>query len=223
MPAPALQLLSVNIGQPTALTIGPDSAAPRTEITGIHKQAAVGRVRVARLGLEGDHVMDTKHHGGPGQAVYVYTQEDYDHWAEELGESLDPGTYGENLLMAGLESATVRVGERFWVGSAVLEATAARIPCMVLAARMNDLGFVKRFARVRRPGFYARVIQEGDVGQGDPVRREAAPDGAPSIVDTFDLWFSQSRDPDEMRRYLNYPLAERLRTDIEEWLGAVRA
>ncbi|MFB9994211.1 MOSC domain-containing protein [Deinococcus oregonensis] len=221
MPAPALQILSVNIGQPTALTIGPNSAAPRTEITGIHKKPAAGRVRVGRLGLKDDHVMDTKHHGGPGQAVYVYTQEDYDRWAEILGEPLEPGTFGENLLMAGLESADVRIGERFWVGSTLLEASAARVPCMVLAARMNDLGFVKRFARERRPGFYARVIQEGDIGQGDPVRREAAPEGAPSIVDTFDLWFSESRDPDELRRYLNYPLAERLRTDIEEWLGAV--
>lgn len=222
MPAPALQILSVNIGQPLALTIGPDSAAPRTEITGIHKKATTERVRVGRLGLEGDHVMDTKHHGGPGQAVYVYTQEDYDHWAEVLGEHLDPGTFGENLLMAGLESVDVRVGERFWVGSAVLEASAARVPCMVLAARMNDLGFVKRFKQVRRPGFYARVVQEGDVGQGDPVRREAAPDGAPNIGTTFDLWFSESRDPEELRRYLNYPLAERLRADIEEWLTAAK-
>ena len=70
--------------------------------------------------------MDRKYHGGPDQAVYVYTQEDYDHWAEILGEALAPGTFGENLLMGGLESASVRVGERFWAGSTVLEATAAR-------------------------------------------------------------------------------------------------
>lgn len=103
-----MKLLSVNVGQPTALQVG-----QHTTVTGIHKHPVPGRVRVTAQGLDGDHVLNRKHHGGPDQAVYVYTREDYDHWSEALGWTLEPGTFGENLLISGLESAGVRIGERF--------------------------------------------------------------------------------------------------------------
>ena len=98
-------LLSVNIGSPRLLT---GSATP----TGIVKLPRTGPVMVDDMGLLGDAVLDKKHHGGRDQAVYVYLQSDYDWWADELGEPLDPGTFGENLTVAGIDGkALASAGE----------------------------------------------------------------------------------------------------------------
>ncbi len=202
------------MGQPTALQVG-----SRQTVSGIRKHAVPGRVRVTAAGLDGDHILNRKHHGGPDQAVYVYTREDYAWWEEALGQPLEPGTFGENLLLEGLESAGVAVGERFRVGEVRLEVTAPRIPCATLGARMGDASFVKRFATARRPGFYARVLSGGDVGAGDPVTREGSPAGAPTIAQTFDLHFAPPPPREELERWLAYPLARRLRRDIERRLG----
>ncbi|WP_034383396.1 MOSC domain-containing protein [Deinococcus sp. YIM 77859] len=209
-----MRLLSVNVGQPTALQVG-----NRTTITGIRKHPVPGRVRVTVTGLDGDHVLNRQHHGGPDQAVYVYTREDYDHWTETLGKPLDPGTFGENLLLSGLESAGVCVGERFRIGTVLLEVTAPRIPCGTLGARMEDAGFVKRFAGARRPGFYTRVLEGGDVGCGDEVTREAAPGGAPTVAELFDLWYGPQPSRETLERYLASPLALRLRRNVEQLLA----
>ncbi|GMA14985.1 MOSC domain-containing protein [Deinococcus metallilatus] len=213
-----MKLISVNIGQPTAVQIG-----QRMAVTGICKHPVPGRVRVTAQGLDGDHVLDRKHHGGPDQAVYIYTREDYDHWAEALGAALEPGTFGENLLIGGLESAGVQVGERFRVGSVLLEVTAPRIPCGTLGARMADAGFVKRFARARRPGFYTRVLEGGDLGRGDEVTRAPAPAEAPTIAELFDLWYEDTPSRATLERYLHSPLAVRLRRNLEERLADARS
>lgn len=208
-----MRVLSVNVGQPSAAQVG-----PRSIVTGIRKLPMSGRVRVTAQGLEGDHVMNRKHHGGPDQAVYVYTREDYDHWAELLEGALDPGTFGENLLVDGLESAGVGIGERFRVGGVLLEVTAPRIPCATLGARMEDPGFVKRFRQARRPGFYTRVLESGDVGAGDGVDREFTPEGAPAVADVFDAWFGPGQGRAQIERYLAFPLAARYRRGLEKLL-----
>ncbi|GBF03960.1 MOSC domain-containing protein [Deinococcus aerius] len=211
-----MRLLSVNVGQPSAMQIGNNAV-----VTGICKRPVPGRVRVTEEGLDGDRVMNRKHHGGPDQAVYLYTREDYDHWEGALGRSLEPGTFGENLLIGGLESADVPIGERFRVGGVLLEVTACRIPCATLGARMGDLGFVKRFAAARRPGLYTRVLEGGEVGPGDPVTREPAPAGAPTVGEVFDLWFSDPPPRGTLEGYLTYPLGIRLRRAVEELLGGL--
>ena len=208
-----MKIISVNVGQPTALQVG-----QRTTVTGIRKHPVPGRVRVGADGLEGDHVLNRKHHGGPDQAVYVYTREDYDAWEDLLGRPLEPGSFGENVVVGGLESAPVRIGERFALGEVVLEVTAPRIPCGTLGARMEDAGFVKRFAQMGRPGFYARVLQEGEIGKGDEVTRTPAPDTAPTIGEIFAAWYADGRDPATLRPWLDAPLGVRLRADIQKWL-----
>lgn len=210
----AMKIISVNVGQPTALQVG-----QRTAVSGIRKHPVPGRVQVGEKGLEGDHVLNRRYHGGPDQAVYVYTREDYDHWTELLGRALEPGAFGENVLISGAESAEVRVGERFLLGAVEIEVTAPRLPCSTLGARMEDAGFVKRFKAARRPGFYARVLQSGDIGRGDLVTRTPAPDGAPTIGELFDADFAKSHDPAELRAWLTFPLGKRQRKEVEKWLA----
>lgn len=216
----AQRLLSVNVGQPTTFQIG-----PLQEVSGIDKQPLTGRVRVTADGLEGDHVLDTRHHGGPDQAVYVYTREDYAHWEARLGRTLPPGLFGENLLLDGLESARVRVGDRLEVGEtdgALLEVTAPRIPCAKLAVHIGDPTFVRQFVAVGRPGFYARVLRGGEAGPGDGVRLIPGPADAPSIGELFALHYTRSPDPEKLEAYLKFPLAVRVRANLEEKLAQAR-
>lgn len=218
-----LKIVSVNIGQPTEVTLGRHHSK-----SGIDKRAVPGRLAVGLLGLEGDHVLNTKHHGGPDQAVYLYSREDYDAFAERLGEVPAPGTFGENLTVQGLESAGVRVGTRLEVGPEVngsagllLEITAPRIPCPTFAAHMNDAGFVKVFRQMRRPGLYARVLRVGTVGVGDRLSVLPGPDSAPTMAEQFELYYDPNPSREELERSLAAPIAIRSRQDYLERLGKI--
>ena len=138
-------------------------------------------------GFNGDEQADLKNHGGPDQAVYLYRTEDYAWWSEQLNRALAPGIFGENLSVSGLPEP-VRIGDRLAFGDVLLEVTAARIPCSKLAAQMNDVHFVKTFTEAGRPGFYARVLQQGRVQVGDLAEYTPNPDSAPSVLETF-RWF----------------------------------
>lgn len=214
------RVISVNVGQVSTLNIGEKQTR-----TGIDKQPVVGRVQVGELGLEGDHIVSKKHHGGPDQAVYAYTVEDYDYWAEALGEAQPPGQFGENLTMSGLESAGIRVGDRLEITSpqggagVLLEVTAPRIPCATFAARMGDPGFAKRFAKVGRPGLYLRVLRGGQVGQGDYIRYLPTTEDTPTILDIFNLWYDKNPAREFVQWCLKAPLAIRSRQDLEDWLA----
>ena len=137
--------------------------------TGIWKFPVEGRVPVRGVNVDGDRQADLRVHGGEFQALYAYAREDYEWWSEELGRELGPGEFGENLTVEGLELTEALVGERWRVGSAVLEVSLPRIPCFKLAHKMGDPRFIKRFAQARRPGSYLRIIEEGELGAGDTI------------------------------------------------------
>ncbi|WP_420595559.1 MOSC domain-containing protein [Deinococcus sp.] len=204
-----MQLLSVNVGEARAIKAKSGSS-------GIFKTPVQHAVEVGKLGLTGDHIQDTKHHGGPDQAVYVFTQPDYDYWSSLLNRPLEPGIFGENLLISELESAPLPLGSQLRVGPVLLEVTAARIPCETLAARMNDPQFVKRFRQERRPGFYARVLEEGQVQAGDTVTLEQRmPPGAPIVLDAFEFYYTKSPTQSQIEHLLTAPIAGKFRTHLE--------
>jgi Uncharacterized protein conserved in bacteria len=153
--------------------------------TAIDKQPVEGAVRVGPYGLHADVQADRKHHGGLEQAVYAYSAEDADWWAEQLQRDIPPGLFGENLRVAGVDMAEVRVGERWRIGDVELEATGPRIPCQTFARWMGeaDNGWVKRFAQARRLGTYFRVLSSGRLQAGDVIDVTPAPAEAPRIVD----------------------------------------
>ena len=141
----------------------------RPDRSGIDKKPVTGRVAVAELGLDGDVQVNRKYHGGEGQAVYAYAQEDADHWAAELGRDLPPGRFGENLRTAGLHLTGAVIGERWRVGTALFEVTAPRIPCANFARFWDVPDLVKRFTAHGATGAYLRVLETGEVGAGDEV------------------------------------------------------
>src|SRR4051794_34957687 len=156
-------VLSVNVGQVAEFHAG------RARRSAIVKAPLAGRAAARGVNVAGDDQADRRVHGGPDQAVYAYARESYEWWEGELGRTLDPGTFGENLTLGDVDVDHALIGERWAIGSCLLEVTMPRIPCFKLAKRMGDPRFVKRFAAARRPGAYLRIIQEGELGAGDAV------------------------------------------------------
>jgi MOSC domain-containing protein YiiM len=157
-----------------------------------------GRVAVEPLGLDGDTQHNRKYHGGPHQAVYAYAEEVVAFWAAELQQPVDSRTLGQNLTTAGVDVNAVVVGERWRVGTTVLEATGPRTPCATLAHRVGRRGFVKQFARAGRPGAYFRVLEPGTVGAGDEIEVLPRPAGAPTVADVMAIVLFESDRADEL-------------------------
>ena len=208
-----MELQSVNIGEKRTLQIG------KSEVeTGIFKTPVRRPVKITIDGVGSDEIADLRVHGGADQAAYLYGGVDYAWWAAELEADLEPGTFGENLTIAGLESGPVNIGDRFRMGTALLEATAPRIPCSKLATKMGDPGFVKRFSEARRPGVYCRVIEPGTVQAGDEVELIPFAGDTISIQDFFDVSLDSNRTAADIQRVLAAPVAERDRAYFEDQL-----
>jgi MOSC domain-containing protein YiiM len=173
-----------------AVSVGVARTVPwgsRQVRTGIYKQPTERRVAVGRLGLEGDEQADREAHGGPLKAVYAYPSEHYAFWREQLpGTDLPWGSFGENLTTAGLSEEGVHVGDRFRIGSAVLEATKPRFPCYKLGIRFGREDIIDRFLASGRSGFYLKVLEEGALAAGDPVEVLGGGTGRPTIAQLVD-------------------------------------
>ena len=211
-----MKLLSVNLG-----TEGEVQRNNYRERTGIFKLPVDGAVQIGKLGLSGDLIVSEKHHGGPDQAVYIYGDADYDWWRNELGLNLLPGTFGENLTISGLESASFSIGDMLQVGEVTLQVTAPRIPCKTFAARMEDPQFVKKFRHAERPGLYCRVLKEGTVQEGDDVRVEKYAEPTVTLLDCYRDYYDTDMSEASLRHFLAAPIAIRMRDDKEEELRKV--
>lgn len=191
------KVLSVNVG--TAREFEYDGRPARSAIW---KSSAGGRIAARGVNLAGDDQADRKAHGGPDKAVYAYAAEDARWWEQELGRSLAFGEFGENLTTEGIEVNDALVGERWEIGTTVLEVSEPRIPCWRLGVRMNDKRFPRRFTEALRPGAYLRIVVEGDVGAGDEIRVAEKPDHDLTIRDVFRIYI---RDRREAERLLAVP------------------
>jgi MOSC domain-containing protein YiiM len=165
--------------------------------TGIDKHPVSGRVAVHPLGLDGDVQVNRRHHGGEGQAVYAYAQEDADFWIAELGRELPAGRFGENLRTSGLDLRNAVLGERWAVGTAFFEVTAWRTPCANFARFWEVPDLVKRFAAHAATGAYLRVLETGEIGAGDAVDVVSRPDHGVTVEAAFRIaTFERSRLPE---------------------------
>ncbi|MBX4866226.1 MOSC domain-containing protein [Rhizobium bangladeshense] len=198
-----------------ALCIGnPERLPGKSYKTGIFKRAVNGAVVIDAQGLVGDAICNRKHHGGVDQAVYVEGSLTLDWWAGELGRPYEPGTFGENMVISGLDNRDVCVGDRFISGDLILEATACRIPCATFAARMSDPKFVKRYTVAARPGIYCRVIRGGVAEVGTPIEYQAFPGGKVTMPELMETFGRRLSEPDRTR-YLAAPIHYKLRAILE--------
>lgn len=211
-----MQLISINIGKERT-----QQRKDYIETTGIYKMPVNEPVEIKTLGIEGDAICDTKNHGGPDQAIYVYGGADYVWWSNEIGRELTPGTFGDNLTISDLESALFNVGDYLHIGDITLQVTSPRIPCGTFATRMGDPQWVKKFRKAERPGLYCRVTKEGVVKAGDPVTVEKYTGETISILQMYRDHYEKSITEELIQRHLNAPIDIRTRRDMEEALQKV--
>lgn len=170
--------------------------------TGIWKFPVGDRaVPVRGVNLAGDDQADRTVHGGPDKAVYAYAIEDYAHWQDAEAIDTEPGLFGENLTVRGLDLLAAVVGEHWRVGSALLEVAQPRLPCFKLGLRLGDTRFPKRFLAVGRLGAYLRIVEPGEVRAGDEVRVIERPAHGVTLA----LVAASLRDPSLRPRILAAP------------------
>ncbi len=192
------RLLSVNVGLPRDI-----QWKSRTVHTGIWKSPVSGRCRVGRLNLEGDGQGDLAGHGGEQRAVFVYQFESYLYWQEHLERNdFVYGQFGENFTINGLPDAAVCIGDRYHIGSAVFEVTQPRVTCYRVGIRMNEPRMPALLTSSGRPGFYFRVLQEGEVGAGDEIVKVSEAKEKMSVAEINALLYSPNHSRDRLERAL---------------------
>ena len=190
-------LLSVNVGGVREFDFN-----GRPSRSAIWKAPVDRRIAARGVNLEGDDQADRAAHGGPDKAVYAYAIEDVRWWERELGRSLEYGVFGENLTTEGIDVNDALVGERWEIGTVVLEVSEPRVPCWRLGVRMEDKFFPRRFTETARPGTYLRITTEGELGAGDEIRVIERPDHDLTIGDVFRIY---TREREHVGRLLSAP------------------
>jgi ferredoxin-NADP reductase/MOSC domain-containing protein YiiM/ferredoxin len=192
------RLLSVNVGLPRDIEWN-----GRTVHTGVWKDPVRGRCRVGRLNLDGDGQGDLAGHGGEQRAVFVYQIESYRYWQEVLNRAdFVNGQFGENFTIEGLADDAVCIGDRYRIGTALFEVTQPRVTCYRVGIRMNEPRMPALLTSSGRPGFYFRVLQEGEVGAGDEIVKVGEAKEQMTVAEINALLYSPNHPHDQLERAL---------------------
>ena len=214
------RLLSVNVGLPRGI-----EWKGRIVHTGIWKDAVGGRCRVGKLNLEGDGQGDLAGHGGEQRAVFVYQIESYRYWQEQLGRAeFVHGQFGENFTIEGLPDDEVCIGDRFQIGSAQFEVTQPRVTCYRVGIRMNEPRMPALLTSSGRPGFYLRVLREGEVGSGDEIVKVGEAKDRMTVAEINALLYLPDHDHTQLQRALQIEaLSPGWRSSFEAMLRSQRS
>ena len=199
--SPAGRILSVNVGMPRDV-----EWEGRTVRTGIWKDPVAGRRMVRRLNVDGDGQGDLSGHGGVNRAVFVYQIESYRYWQKFLGrDDFSYGQFGENFTVEGLADDEVCVGDQYRIGSALFEVSQPRVTCYRVGIRMNEPQMPSLLVGHHRPGFYLRVLEEGEVGAGDTIERVRRGPEAMTVAEVDGLLYLPNRPRRDLVRALRIP------------------
>jgi ferredoxin-NADP reductase/MOSC domain-containing protein YiiM len=215
-----MKILSINVGLPLEI-----EWKGRKVRTSIFKKPIAGRVRVRRLNIDGDGQADLVGHGGEHRAVMVYQAESYAYWQEILQRTdLYYGRFGENLTVEGLADKDVCIGDRYRIGTAVFEVTQPRVTCFKVGISLGLPEMPALLVAHKRPGFYFRVITEGEVEAGDPIEKIANGTGGMTVADIDQLLYSKDHPKQQLQKALNIPaLAKGWQSSFNELLTAVES
>jgi len=195
------RLLSVNVGLPRDVTWN-----SKTVRTAVWKSAVSGRRMVRKLNIDGDAQADLAGHGGEQRAVFVYQMDSYHHWEYFLGRNdFIFGQFGENFTVEGLPDNDVCIGDRYRIGDAIFEVTQPRVTCYRVGIRMNEPHMASLLVAHRRPGFYFRVLQEGEVGAGDDIVKITDGPERTSVAEVDALLYLPGHSSEQLQRTLRIP------------------
>ncbi len=199
------RLLSVNVGLPRDITW-----QGKNVHTAVWKAPVQGRRMARRLNIDGDGQGDLAGHGGEHRAVFVYQIESYHYWQTRLGRSdFTYGQFGENFTIEGLSDQEVCIGDRYRAGGALFEVTQPRVTCYRVGIRMNEPQMAALLVAQGRPGFYFRVLEEGEVGAGDEITLVAPGPERMSVFATNALLYMPGHPRDQLERALRMPALSR--------------
>ena len=171
--------------------------------TAIWKQPVQGRIVVRRLNVEGDGQGDLAGHGGEHRAVMVYQRDAYRYWEAQLGrKDFSFGQFGENFTVDGLPDDEVCIGDRYRIASALFEVTQPRVTCYRVGIRMEEPAMAALLVSHHRPGFYFRVLEEGEVGAGDEITKVADGPERITVADIDALLYLPSPSREQLERSL---------------------
>ena len=194
-------LLSLNVGLPRDVAWN-----GRTVRTAVWKSPVQGRRMVRTLNIDGDAQADLAGHGGEQRAVFVYQMDSYRYWERFLRRSdFTDGQFGENFTVEGLADDEVCIGDRYRIGNALFEVTQPRVTCYRVGIRMNEPRMAALLVAHRRPGFYFRVLQEGEVGAGDDIVKVADGPQRMTVADTDALLYLPGHAREQVERALLIP------------------
>jgi ferredoxin-NADP reductase/MOSC domain-containing protein YiiM len=195
------RLLSVNVGLPRDVMW-----QGRTVHTGVWKAPVQGRRMARRLNIDGDGQGDLHGHGGEHRAVFVYQLQAHDYWCKQLGRTdLTHGAFGENLTVDGLPDDEVCIGDRYRIGGALFEVTQPRVTCYRVGIRLNEPRMAALLVAHNRPGFYFRVLEEGEIGAGDAIVRVAQGPEGMTVAQVDALLYKPGHPASELARALRIP------------------
>jgi len=207
------QLLSVNVGLPCDVTWN-----GKTVRTSVWKSPVSGRRMVRKLDIDGDAQGDLAGHGGEQRAVFVYQIASYHFWESFLGRSdFTFGQFGENFTVEGLLDSEVCIGDRYRIGDAIFEVTQPRVTCYRVGIRMNEPRMPALLVTHHRPGFYFRVLQEGEVGAGDDIVKITDGPERMSVADVDALLYLPGPSREQLQRALRIPALSK------GWQGSFQA
>lgn len=211
------------IGRIEAVLIGVAVPSARPgHLTAIHKQCVPGRVAVGTLGLAGDEQGDAHAHGGPDKAVHLYASEHYARWRAELGALPlleQPGAFGENLSLSGVDEQHLCLGDQLQAGSVILEVAQGRQPCWKLNDRFGLPDMARRLQDTLRTGWYCRVLQTGQIGAGDKLVLLVRPHPDWTVARLMEVLYRRCLDPQLLTATLALPLVPGWRKLVEQRLA----
>src|SRR5689334_4463397 len=195
------QLLSLNVGLPRDI-----SWRGKTVRTAVWKLPVQGRRRVRKLNIDGDGQGDLAGHGGEHRAVFVYQMDSYHYWERFLGRrDFTPGQFGENFTVDGLLDTEVCIGDRYRIGGALFEVTQPRVTCYRVGIRMDEPRMAALLVAHGRPGFYFRVLQEGEVQAGDEIVKVFDGPERMSVAEIDRLLYLPGHPRQQLERALRIP------------------
>ena len=195
------RLLSVNVGLPRDVTWN-----GKTVRTSIWKSPVDGRRMARKLDIDGDAQADLAGHGGEQRAVFVYQMDSYHYWERVLGRNdFTFGQFGENFTVEGLPDDEVCIGDRYRIGDAIFEVTQPRVTCYRVGIRMNEPRMAALLVAHHRPGFYFRVLQEGEVGAGDDIVKTSDGPERISVSEVDALLYLPGHSSEQLQRALRIP------------------
>lgn len=210
-----MKIQSVNISKKQKITIN-----GRTRYTGIYKKPINTSIFLGFEDVKNDDVVDRKHHGGKNMAVYAYGKNNYSFF-ENLYPDLafTNGMFGENLTIDSVNETEIKIGDTFKVGNAIIQVAQPRLPCSTLGVKFGSQKIVKQFINTSYTGIYFRVLQEGDVKEGDELILIETDENSMTLATVFSLFTTNKKNEEMIKKALSLTLlSDRLKDDIKRKL-----